>query len=152
MLLYLRAELPHASIDIRLLPRAIDNRRCVLVDGDALSTAKHVQRDVFELDAEFFTDDGTARQDGDILKHVLAAITKAGGFDGRAFKPPRSLLTISVARASPSTSSAMIRSGLAIAQPLRAAVAGAEGPRFSFADQDQRLVQVDYISSGSVTK
>ncbi len=43
-----------------------------------------------------------AREDGDVLEHGLAAIAEAG-LDGGDLQATRSLLTTSVARASPST-------------------------------------------------
>ena len=43
---------------------------------------------------------------------ALRRSPKPGAFTAAALSPPRSLLTTSVARASPSTSSAMINSGL----------------------------------------
>ena len=43
---------------------------------------------------------------------ALRRSPKPGALTAATFKPPRSLLTTSVARASPSTSSAMMRSGL----------------------------------------
>ena len=50
----------------------------------------------------------------DVLEHGLAAIAEAGAFTAATLRPPRSLLTTSVARASPSMSSAMMRSGLPV--------------------------------------
>jgi len=53
------------------------------------------------------------RENRNVLEHGLAAVAEAGGFYRRATAVlPRSLFTTSVAKASPSTSSAMISSGL----------------------------------------
>ena len=45
---------------------------------------------------------------------ALRRSPKPGAFTAATFRPPRSLLTTSVASASPSTSSAMISSGLPV--------------------------------------
>jgi hypothetical protein len=68
--------------------------------------------DLLELDAEVLEDRLAAGQDGDVLQHRLAAVAEAGRLDRATLSVPRSLLTTSVASASPSTSSAMISSGL----------------------------------------
>jgi hypothetical protein len=89
-----------------------DERGRVLVDRDALGLAEVGPLDVLELDAEVLGDELAAGEDRDVLEHGLAAIAEAGRLDGATLSVPRSLLTTSVARASPSMSSAMIRSGL----------------------------------------
>ena len=89
-----------------------DDRRVVLVDLDLLGPAEVGERDAFELDAQVFEDRLAAGQDGDVFEHGLAAIAVAGALTAQHLNVPRSLLMTSVARASPSTSSAMIRSGL----------------------------------------
>jgi hypothetical protein len=53
-----------------------------------------------------------AGEDGDVFEHGLAAVAEARALTAQTFSTPRSLLTTRVARASPSTSSAMISSGL----------------------------------------
>ncbi len=94
------------------LPGAVDDRGVVLVDGDALGPAEVLQLDAFELDAGLFHDRLAAGEDRDVFEHRLAAIAEARSLHGAAFSVPRSLLTTRVASASPSTSSAMISSGL----------------------------------------
>jgi hypothetical protein len=71
----------------------------------------HFEGDILELDAEVFRDDLAAGQDGDVFQLGLAAVAEAGGLEGGARRPPRSLLTTSVAKASPSMSSVMISRG-----------------------------------------
>ena len=110
----LAADLVHAALDVGVLAVAFDDRGVFLVDDDALGPAEIVERDVLELDAEVFGDAPAAGQDGDVFEHGLAAIAEARGLDGATCSVPRSLLTTSVASASPSTSSAMIRSGLPV--------------------------------------
>ena len=70
-----------------------------------------IPRDVLELDAEILADHLAAGEDRDVLEHRLAAIAEAGALTAATLRPPRSLLTTSVANASPSMSSAMISSG-----------------------------------------
>ena len=84
----------------------------VLVDLDLLGPAQLLELEVLELEAEVFADERAAGQDGDVAEHGLAAIAEAGRLDGADVSTPRSLLTTRAARASPSTSSAMISSGL----------------------------------------
>ena len=103
-----------AALDVGLLAGAFDDRGVLLVDRDALGAAEVFERDVLELDAEVFGDAVAAGEDGDVFQHGLAAIAEAGSLDGATLSVPRSLFTTSVARASPSTSSAMMRSGLPV--------------------------------------
>jgi hypothetical protein len=107
-----------------LLAGALDDRGVVLVDRDLLGAAEVFERDVLELDAEVFGDELAAGEDGDVLEHGLAAVAEARRLDGATLSVPRSLLTTRVARASPSTSSAMMRSGLPSWRPSRGAGAG----------------------------
>src|SRR5262249_46904445 len=109
----LLADLRAAALDVFFQAGAIDDRRVLLLDPDALCFAKHIESDVFELDAKVFADDLTAGQDRHVLEHGLAPITEARGLDCRDLQPARSLLTTSVAKASPSTSSATISNGFA---------------------------------------
>jgi hypothetical protein len=95
----------------------------VLGDDDLLGRAEVLELEALELDAEVLEDRLAAGQDGDVLEHRLAAIAEAGRLDRADLKDPRILLTTSVARASPSTSSAMISSGGRSARPSRAAAA-----------------------------
>ena len=48
-----------------------------------LGAAEHVERDVFELDAEVLGDHLAAGQDRDVLEHRLAAIAEARRLHGR---------------------------------------------------------------------
>ena len=64
------------------LPRALDDGRVLLVDGDALGLAQVADRDVLELDAEVLGEAAAAREDRDVLEHGLAAVAEAGGLDG----------------------------------------------------------------------
>src|SRR5215831_8930623 len=108
----LLADLRAAPLDVVLFAGAVDDRRVFFLDADPLGFAQHVERDVLELDAEVFADDLTATQDRHVFEHRLAAVPKPGALTAATLSPPRSLLTTKVAKASPSTSSATISSGL----------------------------------------
>ena len=71
-----------AGFDVLLLAGAFDDRGVFLVDHDLAGAAEHVDRDAFELHAEFIGDQLTAGQDRDVLQHRLAAIAEAGRLDG----------------------------------------------------------------------
>src|SRR5690606_14872208 len=62
----LLTDLGAARFDVALLARAIDDRGVVLVDGDALGGAEHVEGDGLELDAEVLGDHLAAGEDGDV--------------------------------------------------------------------------------------
>ena len=84
-----------------------------------LARPRSVSDGVLELEADFLADDLAAGEDRDVLQHRLAAIAEARRLDGaRRVSVPRSLLTTSVASASPSTSSAMMSSGRALLRDL----------------------------------
>ena len=65
------------------LPRALDDGRVVLVDGDLLGLAEVFHLDVLELDAEVFGDGAAAGEGRDVLEHGLAAVAEARRLDGR---------------------------------------------------------------------
>jgi hypothetical protein len=83
-----------------------------LVIVTRLAVPSMSMRDVFQLDAEVFGDDLAAGQDAMSCSMALRRSPKPGALTAATLRPPRSLLTTRVARASPSTSSAMISSGL----------------------------------------
>jgi len=72
-----------------------------------LSFAKLASRG-FQLAAGLFGDQLTTSQGGNILHHGLARSPNPGALTASTFNIPRSLFKTSVARASPSISSAMI--------------------------------------------
>ena len=63
-----------------------------MIDGvflgnfDALGLAQILQDSFFQRQTGFFSDDGTAGQDGDIFEHGLATIAKARGLDGNGLQ------------------------------------------------------------------
>ena len=85
-LLDLRLDLHNAALDVLLFAGTVDDRRVFLLDPDALGSAQHVESDVFELDAEIFTDHLAAGQDRHVLQHCLAAVAKAGRLDRGNFQ------------------------------------------------------------------
>src|ERR1700689_1335988 len=86
-LLDLRLDLADAGFDVLFLAGAADDRGVFLVDHDLARAAEHVDRDVFELHAEFVRDQLAAGQDRDVLEHRLAAIAEAGRLDGGDLEP-----------------------------------------------------------------
>src|SRR6185503_18893226 len=76
----LRADLLDAPLDVTLLARAVDGG-VVLVDRDALGAAEILEREVLELEAEILSDRLAAREDRDVLEHLLAAIAEARRLD-----------------------------------------------------------------------
>ena len=114
-LLDLTLDLGDPALDLVRGAATVDDRRVVLGDDDAAGPAEQVEGDVFSslrpTSSEMTWRTG---EDGDVAEHGLAAVAEAGGLHGdRRGTCPRILLTTSVASASPSTSSAMISSGLA---------------------------------------
>jgi hypothetical protein len=81
-LLDLAADLLHAALDVGALAAALDDRRVLLVDDDALGAPEVADGDVLELDAEVLGEAFAAREDRDVLEHGLAAVAEAGGLDG----------------------------------------------------------------------
>src|SRR5262249_47221961 len=80
----LGADLRDAALDLVLVARAVDDGRVVLVHRDALRAAEVRDRDVLELEAELLCDDLATGEDGDVLEHLLAAITEARRLAGCA--------------------------------------------------------------------
>ena len=131
-LLDLRAQLRAAGRDVRLLAGAVDDRRVLLVDAHLLGPAEHVERDVFELDAEILADHLAAGQDGKVLEHRFAAIAEARRLDRRDLEPAAQLVDDQASPA-PRPRSPRPRSAADCrsAPPLRAA-AGSPGEPDSF--------------------
>src|SRR5262249_40430840 len=66
-------DLLDATLDLVVRPGAVDDRRVVLVDDDALGAAQVRDDRVLELEADFFADHLAVGQDRDVLQHRLAA-------------------------------------------------------------------------------
>ena len=72
-----------AAFDVLLGPCAVDDRRVVLVDRDALGLAQVLEGHVLELETEFLGDDLATRENSHVLQHRLAAIAEARSLDRR---------------------------------------------------------------------
>src|SRR5207249_4427529 len=107
----LTTDLRNAAFNIDLFAFAFDNSGVLLVDGGALGPAKIFELHVLELDAEIFRDATTAGQHRNVFQHRLRRSPKPGAFTAQTCNVPRNLFTTRVASASPSTSSAIMRSG-----------------------------------------
>ena len=107
----LAAELVDPLDDVRPLAGALDDRRAVLVHLDLLGPAELGELEVLELDPEILADHRAAGQDRHVAEHRLAAVAEAGGLHGADVEDAAELVDHQVARASPSTSSAMMISG-----------------------------------------
>jgi hypothetical protein len=105
-------DLLDAALDGLLVAGAFDDRGVVLVDADLLGAAELVELDVLELDAQLFEDRLPPVRMAMSSSMALRRSPKPGALTAQTFSVPRSLLTTSVARASPSMSSAMISIGL----------------------------------------
>src|SRR5581483_8282248 len=82
----LGANLLDATLDLRALAGAFDNRRVVFVHDDLLSATEVPDLDAFELDAEVFGDRLAAGKYRDVLQHGFAAVAEARRFDGADLK------------------------------------------------------------------
>src|SRR5262249_40259154 len=76
------ADLGDAPLDLALIAVAIDDRRVLLVDHDALGLAEIVDHGVLELEADFLGDHLAAGEDRDVLEHRLTAIAEAWRLHG----------------------------------------------------------------------
>jgi len=74
-------DLPHPAFKSLPIPSAIHDGRVVLVNTNGFGSTQVVQGDTFELDALFFTDHLAARQNGNVVEHGLAAVTKPRRLD-----------------------------------------------------------------------
>ncbi len=99
------------AVDRFLVAGAFRDRRILRVHLDLLGAAEVAKLNVLELNSQVLEDGAAAGQRGDVLQHGLAAIAVAGGLYGAHLEDAFELVQNSVASASPSTSSAMIKSG-----------------------------------------
>jgi hypothetical protein len=91
---------------------AADDRRELPADEDSRRTPELLELDVLQAKTELLRDQLASRDDRDVLQDGLRRSPKPGALTATLANTPRSLLTTSVASASPSTSSAIIRSDL----------------------------------------
>jgi hypothetical protein len=79
-------------VDIGLLAGAADDRGVVPVDHHFFGSPEHIDGHILKLDAEVRGNHGAAREDCNVLKHCLAAITEAGGFHRRGLEATAQLV------------------------------------------------------------
>ncbi|EKE17432.1 MAG: DNA polymerase II large subunit [uncultured bacterium] len=82
----LGADLLDAGFDHRSFASAVDNNGVFLGDFDPLGLAQILQDSLFQRQAGFFGDHGTAGQNSDIFQHGLATIAKARRLDGNGLQ------------------------------------------------------------------
>src|SRR5690606_8597842 len=78
----LGADLRHAGLDLFLAAGTVDDGGVLLADLHLLGGAEVVQGRAFQAHADLFGDHLAAGEDGDILQHGLAGVTKARRLDG----------------------------------------------------------------------
>src|SRR5213076_3340676 len=111
-LLDLRPDLLDPPLDRTGLARALDARGLVLVHDHLLGLPEILELDVLQLDPEILVIALPPVRVAMSSSISLRRSPKPGALTAQVWSVPRSLLTTSVASASPSTSSAMISSGL----------------------------------------
>ena len=72
-----------AALTSLRIARAVDDRGVVLGHHNPTGAAQHVEADLVELETNLGSDDLAAGQDGDVLEHGLAAVTKGRSLDSR---------------------------------------------------------------------
>src|SRR5207253_1671474 len=75
-ILDLLANVLHTRFDRGLFAGAVDDRRVILADLDALRTAQVLQLRVFEFESEFFRDHRAPGENRNVFEHGFAAIAK----------------------------------------------------------------------------
>ena len=78
----LGTDLSYAASNLVCVASTLNDGGLVLGDNNLASLTQHVEFNVLELEADFFSDDLTTGEDGDVLKHGLAAVTEARSLDG----------------------------------------------------------------------
>src|SRR3989442_5974081 len=82
----LHTELLDSAFDLAGLASARDDRRVVLVDGHFLGVAQVLNLYVLKLYAQILCDGLPTGENGNVLKHGLAAVAQAPGFHRRALQ------------------------------------------------------------------
>src|SRR5690606_28739066 len=77
----LTLDLLDPSLDITFGATTVDDSGLVLADHDLAGPTEKFEGDVLQLETDFFGDHGATGEDGDVLKHGLATLAEAGGFD-----------------------------------------------------------------------
>ena len=126
----------------RTITGAVDDRGVVLGDDDAARGAEHLQADLVELEADLRGDDLAPVRMARSPSIALRRSPKPGALTATDVEVPRILLTTRVDSASPSTSSAMISSGL-LAWTTFSSSGSSSGDRGDLAlvDEDVRVLE-----------
>ena len=80
----LLADLMDSAEDVRFAAGTFHDGGVFFFNGDAFGSAEHIQRHIFQLDAQVFADHLAVGQDGDIFQHGFASVTETGRLDGSA--------------------------------------------------------------------
>src|SRR6266487_1849438 len=78
----LTTDLIDPALNLRGLAESFDDRGVFLVHHNVLGAAEVVEVEGLQFDAEVFTDEFTAREDGNVFAHGFPAVTEAGSFNG----------------------------------------------------------------------
>src|ERR1700733_9164061 len=105
-------DLRNPPLDLLLLAGAIDDCGVFLLTAHTLGRAEHLKGHVLELDAKVSAIMAPAVRTAMSSSIALRRSQNPRAFTAAAFRPPRNLLTTSVAKASPSMSSATMSRGL----------------------------------------
>ncbi len=81
----LLANLGHTAFDIRLLASTVNDGGVVLIQNHTLGVTQVLQGGGVQAQADFFGNHGTTGQDGNILQHGLATVTKARSLNSSHF-------------------------------------------------------------------
>src|SRR5437667_5882737 len=81
-LLDLTTDLIDPALNLGGLAEPFDDRGVFLVHHNALGSAEVVEFQALQFDAEVFTDEFAAREDGNVFAHGFPSVTEAGSFDG----------------------------------------------------------------------
>ena len=87
-----RFDLRNAPLNVLLFPGAVDDRGVLFLDHYRLGFTEHVELHVLKLDTEILANHLTAGEDGYVLEHSLAAITKTRRLDGSDLKAAAQLV------------------------------------------------------------
>ncbi len=85
-LLDLGLDLGDTGSDFLLLAGSVDDGGVLLVDGYFLGLSEYFDVGRVEAHAFLLADHDTAGEDGDVFKHLLAAVAEAGSLDGAYLK------------------------------------------------------------------
>src|SRR5690554_2382867 len=81
----LLANLGHTAFDIRLLASTVNDGGVVLIQNHTLGVTQVLQGGGVQAQADFFGNHGTTGQDGNILQHGFATVTKARSLNSSHF-------------------------------------------------------------------